>query len=155
VCVCVGKDWLQVTAEDQCGLVGQAEAVLVDPSCSNSGTLTGNYFSKVLYIGAVYGKYTRTLTFENVLVDPSCSNSGTRTDTRSVVPHARMQRLTGFQTRALSHASILKSPLCNDWTWKYGNSKNFLTCENVCAGPALAARAACGLQATISQKSSI
>ena len=72
-----GKDWLQVTAEDQCGLVGQAEAVLVDPSCSNSGTLT---------------------------------------DTRSAVPHARMQGLTGFQTRALSHASILKSPLCSDLT---------------------------------------
>jgi hypothetical protein len=80
---------LQVTAEDECGLVGQAEAVLVDPSCSNSGTLT---------------------------------------DTRSAVPHARMQGLTGFQTRALSHASILKSPLSSDLTWKY---TRVLTCENV------------------------
>ena len=35
----VGKDWLQVTPEEQGGLLAQAEAVLVDPSCSNSGTL--------------------------------------------------------------------------------------------------------------------
>ena len=61
----VGKDWLQVTPEEQGGLLAKAEAVLVNPSCSNSGTLA---------------------------------------DARSVVPSGRLQRLAGFQTRALAHS---------------------------------------------------
>ena len=35
----VHKDWLQGEQGDASGIAGKAEAVLVDPSCSNSGTL--------------------------------------------------------------------------------------------------------------------
>lgn len=34
----LGKDWLETQPGDVNGMLGQAEAVLVDPSCSNSGT---------------------------------------------------------------------------------------------------------------------
>jgi len=73
----VAKDWLEVRGDEQGGLIAEAEAVLVDPSCSNSGTL------------ATYG-------------DGGGARGG-----QSSEGARRIAKLAAFQEKALLHALAL------------------------------------------------
>ena len=99
----VHKDWLQGEQGDASGIAGKAEAVLVDPSCSNSGTLDPSW-SRTRSDASADGAEMEAEGFAGSGVHGGKGGAYVGRGRGGEREGERLRRLASFQERALLHA---------------------------------------------------